>query len=104
MYLSTHGTTDVLNAAVQIVEDPHLSEVACHVLRLAAIQEGRIPGPKCTRVPTNFATTKGIGLRYAVVPLRTFVAAREHPWVGVVTGAGVVLGLIGLGYVLGRRR
>jgi hypothetical protein len=104
MYVATGGTLDVAKAALQVVEDPHLGEVACHVLRLSAMEEGRTPGPRCTRVATTTRPGSGIGLRYAVGPLRTFVAAREQPIIAAGVAVAVVGGLLGLGYLLAKRR
>jgi hypothetical protein len=90
-------------AVAAVVSDPYLTEVSCHVLRLAAIERGERPPARCQEIPVVPATIgKGIGLRYVVRPLRVAVAAREHPYyaAGVVTA--VVGGIFLLGYAVGK--
>ena len=89
-----------VQAAAAISQDPALSEVTCHVLRMNAITEGRNPGPACPRhAYTPEEKQKGIGLYLATKPLRAAVWLRENPYVAV---AGVA-GIVGLVYWLGRR-
>lgn len=87
-----------VSAATAIVTDPCLPEVSRLVLRLRELEAG----PTKPGVPTT--TTPGIGLCKVVKPLRAVVYVRERPWVGVLGVVGVVGGLIGLGYALGRGR
>jgi hypothetical protein len=85
-----------LKAGMAVIEDPYLPQVACEVLRLNAIQEGRRPGPKCP-APRNPSSKKGVGLSYAVKPLQAFVYARQRPW--IVPAA--ILGVVGLSFAAG---
>ena len=88
-----------VQAAAAVSQDPALSEVVCHVLRLNAITEGRNPGPVCPRRRYSPAEKqKGIGLYLAAKPLRVAVWIRQHPAVAVAGAAGV----LGLVYFLGR--
>ena len=89
------------SAAARVIEDPHLPEVTCHILRLNAIEKGQKPGPKCKKIPKATAVGRGIGLRYATGPLRTFVAVRERPWIVPVVVGGLLGGVFLLGYVAG---
>jgi hypothetical protein len=86
------GILDVAAAAKSIVEDPCLPTVASLVLRLNAAEQapsrpGAPPAPP----------VKGIGLCYAVKPLKAVVYVRERPWVGLAIGAAVVGGIFMLG-------
>ena len=104
-YRSTGDTTAVLDAAtaaLKVAQDPFLPEVVCSVLRLSALEEGRNPGPRCAKV--NAAPGRGIGLRYAVVPIRLAVKAREQPVLAVAVVGGVLFGLVAFGYALGKNR
>lgn len=99
------GASDLTTAqaVAEVVSDPYLNEVACHVLRLAAIERGQKPGPRCQEIPVVPATIgKGIGLRYVVRPLRVAVSAREHPLVAAGVVAAVVGGIFFLGFATGR--
>jgi hypothetical protein len=83
-----------------VLDDPFLPQTACEVKRLQKAQAGLNPGPRCAT--TVSSSTKGIGLRYAVGPLRTYVFHRQYPFV-IPTVA--VLGLAGiyyLGYMHGK--
>ena len=96
------GTT--IDAVSKVVEDPALPEVACNILRLNEATEGKQVSPPCVRRSYSAAQRRqGVGLYMAVVPLRAATWARQHPITAVAVGIGVVGGLIGLGYYLGRR-
>lgn len=84
---------DVGKAVAAVASDPHLSEVTCHVLRLKEIQEGRPDPGICKPVSIDYLPDSGIGLRYAVVPLRYYVAARKHPFIAglVVIGSAIAI-------------
>lgn len=100
--LGSIGST--LDAAGKVVSDPALSDVACHLLRLNKITEGKPPGPPCLRrVYTKAQKEKGIGLYMAVKPLRAFIWARQRPAAAIAIGVGAVGALVGLGYLLGRK-
>lgn len=91
------GITDVALAAKSVVEDPCLFPTATLLLRLNELEQG----PSTPGAPST--PTKGIGLCKAVPLLQKVVWVRERPWAGVMIGAGIVGGLVGLGYVLGKR-
>lgn len=91
-------------AAIRVADDPHLPEVACHVLRLSDMEAGRPAGSPCPPVPLNRSPGKGIGLRHAVVPIRLAVKVREKPWVAVLAVGGILGLTFALGYGAGRRK
>ncbi len=101
-YVATGDIGDTASAAMKVAVDPYLPEVTCHVLRLAALEEGRDPGLRCLRTRTT-VTNKGVGLRYAVVPIRMAVNMYEHPYRAAAVAGGVLLGIFALGYLTGRR-
>ncbi len=107
-YLSTGDAAstalDAATATLKVAEDPFLPEVVCQVLRLSAIEEGRSPGPPCKRLVGRPAPGRGIGLRYAVMPLRVAVKVRERPVMAMIGVGAVLLGLVAFGYGLGHQR
>jgi hypothetical protein len=98
------GVLDVASAAQAIVTDPCLSPVAQLVLRLHAAEQPKPPAPRPgVPPPPPPPPVKGVGLCYAVKPLRALVWVRERPWVAPV-GLAVVLGGIFLaGVATGKR-
>ncbi len=102
-YQATGGlqtAVDIAKIGLDVVKDPYLPELTCQVLRLAALERGQNPGPPCVR--TKAAGTGGIGLRYALVPVRLAVKVREQPIVTPLVVGGVVAGIFALGYLTGR--
>ena len=95
---------DVGKAAFQVADDPHLPELVCHVFRLSKMEQGQNPGPPCQTISVKYMPGKGVGLRYAVVPVRALVKVRERPILSMVVAGSVLLGLVAFGYGLGRRR
>lgn len=96
---------DVAKAAQAIVTDPCLSPVAQLVLRLHAAEQPKRPSPRPgVPPPPPPPPTQGIGLCYAVKPLKALVYVRERPWVGVAAAAAVVGGIFLLGRASVRRR
>ena len=93
--------TNLSATAINAANDPHLSEVVCHVLRLQGLEEGKVL-KACRQIPKNYLPGKGIGLRYAIGPLRYLVAARERPFVAAAVGATIIGSLVAVGYVLGK--
>ncbi len=94
--------TTATQAAIKIIDDPHLPEVACQVLRLNKIEEGKPLGTPCAKIPKNYKPGQGIGLRYAAGPLRVFVKSREKPWLTYIV-IGSTFGVVFLaGYMVGR--
>jgi hypothetical protein len=99
------SVTTVVSAATAVATDPCLSRVAQLVLRLHQLEQARATSPKpvgATAVAA--APVRGIGLCQAVKPLEVVVWVRERPWVVPIGAVAVVGGLVGLGYLLGRRR
>lgn len=92
--------SSTIDAVAKITEDPALPEVACNVLRLNRVTEGKSAPPCSRRVYTAADRHKGVGLYAALPPLRAFVWTRQHPVAAVAVGAGVVGGLVALGYWL----
>lgn len=96
----------LLDVGKSILEDPYLPQVTCEVLRLGKIERGQLPGPPCRSTVglSTAAVKKGIGLRFAVTPLKVWSYQRQHPWLLPTVVAGV-LGLTFLvGYNVGKRR
>ncbi len=96
------GQMDIGTAVLKIAQDPHLKEVVCHVLRLNALERGVKLPATCTKIPEAAGPGKGIGLRYAVGPLRMFVATREKPYLLPLVVGGTALGVFLLGFFAGR--
>lgn len=95
--------TSAAGAVVDVANDPHLPEVICEVQRLSLLEQGKpLPAP-CTKIPLKAGTGKGIGLRYAVVPLRLAVKVREKPWIVAAVALGIGASIFTLGYTSGRR-
>jgi hypothetical protein len=93
-----------IDAASKIIEDPALPETACNVLRLNRAVEGKETGKPCNRrIYTALDRQRGVGLHLTLAPLRAATWAHENPVAALAIGAGVVGGLVGLGYWLGRR-
>jgi hypothetical protein len=85
------GVGDVASAALNVVSDPCLIEVATLVNRLHISDSG----------PTG-ASGPGIGLCSAVKPLRAVAYVSERPWI-IPLGIGSVMALlVGVGYMLGK--
>ena len=94
-----------IQAASKVIMDPALPEVTCNVLRLNRVVEGGGAGPACARVRYTTAQKKqGVGLYMAVTPLRLATWARANPALAIMAGMGVVGGLVGLGYMLGKKK
>ena len=107
-YLTKHESlgaiTDVAAAARSVVEDPCLGQVTAMLLHLRDLEQ-RAPALVKGVTPTKpTAPVKGIGLCKAVPPLRAVVWVRERPWVASLAALSVVGGLVGAGYLLGKRR
>jgi hypothetical protein len=97
--LALDGTiTDVSTAALNVVQDPCLLDVAKRTSRLADLfHKGEQPGPATPAV-------RGIGLCSAVRPLKAVTFVAERPWI-VPLGIVLLFGtLMGLGYIAGKER
>lgn len=90
----------VATIGVSVVQDPALPEVTGLLLKLVAL-EGKSKGQ--TTGGGTTVTGKGIGLRYAVRPLKVVVRVREQPWLVPVVGGGLIALIFGLGYATGKR-
>ena len=91
------GITDVASAAAAIVGDPCLSPVAQLVLRLHAAEQPKPPTRPGRPPPVPAPPVKGVGLCYAVKPLRALVWVRERPLAGIAIVAAVAGGIFMLG-------
>ena len=91
-----------LEAAIQLLEDPYLPEVTCNVLRLSKVEQGKPVGAPCPVGPRG--QRKGIGLRYAIKPLRAAVWVRLNPLLATALGISVVGSLIGIGVIIGKAK
>lgn len=95
------GITSVASAAAAVVGDPCLPTVANLVLQLHESEQPRArPGQ-----PAQPSTpVKGIGLCYAVKPLRAVVWVKEKPIRGALILGGVVGAIFLAGYATGHSR
>ena len=96
------GVAQVLSAGRDVVSDPHIGELTCHIVRLNALEEGTNPGAFCNPMPVNFRPGRGIGLRHAMPALRQYVRYRENPWPFYVGAFAIAATIYGLGYLNGR--
>lgn len=94
------GVADVASAVVNVASDPCLGQVAKLLNDLHALEQNGAMGGMGALGASD--PVKGIGLCRAVMPLRIAVQVRKHPYATIGGGAAVVLGLLALGYVLGR--
>lgn len=97
-YLKT--ALSVSGQATAVLSDPYLSEAACYVSQLSAI-ENKTPMPVCQRLPPG--RTGGIGLRKVLPAMRGYVFAEQHPLVKPLAVAAVLGVPFLLGYLAGRR-
>lgn len=88
-----------VTTALDVANDPYLTEVVCRVNQLKQIEHGD-PVAVCPETPPGLVG--GIGMRNAVYPLRGYVFAQQNKWVYPL----IVLAVIGLpayvGYQLGK--
>lgn len=87
------------SAALNVAADPYLPEVICRVQQLSQIENGKAV-QECKKMPLNLQG--GIGLRKAMVPLRGYVFAEQHPWAYAVAAIGLVGLPILIGYQIGK--
>lgn len=99
------GIMDVARAASAIVEDPCLAPVTTLVLRLHAAEQPKAPRPATPGAPRPAPPppAKGVGLCYAVTPLKALVWVRERPWVIPLGASAILGGLFLAGFATGRR-
>lgn len=91
-----------LEAATKVLQDPHLSQLTCEVLRLSKAQKGEDPGPPCA--PTVATKQAGVGLSLAILPVKALTYQKRHPWFLPVVGVGIVGFVMLIGYAIGRSR
>lgn len=106
---SLDGVGSVLDTTKAILEDPCLVPVSGKVLRLYGIIEARRKAVATTKVALSGAAPaapvppKGIGLCKMEKPLNMAIWALERPWVVPTSVFAVVGGLVGIGYLIGKR-
>lgn len=94
----TESIGSAVLAAKDILGDPYLPEVSCHLLRVNRMERGLNPGAPCERTrATPAQIQRGVGMRFLVGPLRFMTWARQNPALAV----GIVAGSIGMIYYLG---
>lgn len=104
-YIATGDSTfdSAANAAkigLAVVRDPALLQTTQLLMQLVALEN---KGKGASTSSTSFSdTSKGIGLKHAIVPLKVAIKVRKEPWILPVGGLVVVGGLVGLGFLLGR--
>jgi hypothetical protein len=91
----------VAQISASVLADPYLPETACEIKRLSKAQAGLNPGPRCAGTVTS--STAGIGLRYAVGPLRAYIFHRQYPYVIPALAALGLVGIYYLGYQSGKK-
>lgn len=89
------GAADVAQSLLNVVSDPCLVTVAQQLNDLHLLESSGDGGP------TQAAA--GIGLCYAVTPLKVVVWARQNPWIFAVLAGTVVLGIGSVGYKVGKQ-
>lgn len=98
--MSVAEVTDALSSMARALTDPYLPETVCRAKQIYAIRTGQ-PVPQCPKTKPNLPG--GIGLRKAMVPVRSFAYAEQHTWVYPVSVA-VALGVpFLLGYLIGKK-
>jgi hypothetical protein len=98
------GIGTVVSAVSAVVEDPCLPKVSDLVLQLRALEKAGASAPSTGPKPPPSPPTRGIGLCHAVRPLEAVVWVRRRPWVLPLGGMAVIGGLVGLGYLIGKKR
>ena len=101
-YEATGDVASTAQAILNVTSDPHLPEVVCHTMRLASMEKGERPGLVCQKIPVSANPGLGIGLRYAVVPLRAADKMREHPVLAIAGAVGLVAAIFAIGFSAGR--
>ena len=103
-YQSLGAITDVATAAKAVIEDPCLGQVTAMLLHLHKLEQAPLPALVRPAGPTPPPKPiKGIGLCKAVTPLKAAVWVRERQWIVPIAAVGIVGGLFGLGYLVGKR-
>ena len=106
-YTQTSGidwnkVSGALEAGTKVLEDPHLQQLSCEIVRLSKANAGQNPGPPCARVVTT--SRAGVGLGVAVLPVKALTYQAQHPWFLPAVGVGVVGIFVLIGYALGTAR
>jgi hypothetical protein len=84
----------VVQATSAILDDPALPKVTGLIMDINALQPPAKPGG---------AKPAGIGLKYAVAPLKAYKYALQHKWVAPVAALAVLGIPFFIGYSLGKR-
>lgn len=92
----------VLPTVRLVVEDPAFAQVIARIRTLHEIEASKPSKPGTPGAPAPGAPV-GIGLSKAVPILDAVIFARRNPWIAWAIGAGVILGIGGVGYKLGKR-
>lgn len=93
--------SDIVSVTKSISGDPYLPEFACQLKRLSNLESGKPPGNPCRPTPRR-AVRSGIGLRYAVKPLKLLVYQKQHPWFAPLIAMSTVGLVFMLGYTAGK--
>jgi hypothetical protein len=88
-----------VGTSIDIVNDPYLSEVVCHLGQIQQINNGQRPG-QCSVTPDGLPG--GVGLSRAVKPLRYYVYAEQNKWVYALAAAVLIGVPMLIGYDLGK--
>lgn len=87
---------------VAVIEDPALPEVLVRLRAIVAMEQA-IARKKTTSAGFGaFGADPGVNLIKAIPFLDAYLYLRQHPWVGIAAGAGVVAALFGAGFGVGR--
>lgn len=92
------SASDIAQAAINVVSDPCLGDIAGLLNRLHALESD--PNAPSTPVTPSL----GIGLCKVVTPLKTVVYLRENPILGVAAVVGFLGVFVGIGYKIGKGR
>lgn len=87
--------SDVAQSIINVGSDPCLATVAQQLNDLHLLESSGDNGPT--------QASAGIGLCYAVTPLKFLVWARQNPWVFLAFAGSVVGGIGYVGYRVGKR-
>lgn len=98
-------TASDIKFGAEVAADPALSEFLCLAKRAKRAFKGQDVGAPCPRrLYSAQQKSQGVGLHHILEPMRIATWARANPVAAIAIGAGVVGGLIGLGYYLGSGR
>ncbi len=93
------GVTDIVSAASNVVADPCLFQVAQLLEEIHQAEQATPVVPQLAGLGDS-SGVPGIGLCRAVPVLQAYVFVRKNPIVGIGLVAGVVGGLVALGWFM----